>query len=48
MSNTEKTKTKKKKNGQLAVTLRQFKRNKLAVVGLVIFAVIALACIFSR
>lgn len=46
MSKTDRIK--KKKNGQLAVTLRQFKRNKLAVIGLVIFAVIALACIFSK
>lgn len=41
-------KKQKKKNGQFSVALRQFKRNKLAVVGLIIFTVIALACIFSK
>lgn len=46
MSNT--ANKQKKKNGQFSVALRQFKRNKLAVVGLIIFAIIALACIFSK
>lgn len=41
-------KAKKKKNGQFSVALQQFKRNKPAVVGLVIFAIIALSCIFSK
>lgn len=36
-----------KKNGQFRVVLRQFMRNKLAVVGMVIFAVLLIACILG-
>jgi peptide/nickel transport system permease protein len=41
-------KTKKKGNSQFAIAVRQFKRNKLAVVGLAIFTIIVLACIFQH
>lgn len=41
------TKKKNIKNGQFAVAVRQFKRNKLAMVGLVILLIIALASIFA-
>lgn len=39
---------KKQKNGQFAVAVRQFKRNKLAVIGLVILAVTVLVCVFGE
>ena len=38
---------KKRRNGQFAVAISQFKRNKLAMIGLTILIVIALACIFQ-
>ena len=38
---------KKRSNGQFAVAISQFKRNKLAMIGLTILIVIALACIFQ-
>lgn len=37
----------KKKNGQMSMAIRQFKRNKLAMVGLTVVVLIALACIFQ-
>lgn len=38
----------KKANGQMSIAIRQFKRNKLAMVGLTVLTLIALACIFQR
>ena len=38
---------KKRRNGQFAVAISQFKRNKLAMIGLTILIVIALACMFQ-
>ncbi len=38
---------KKRRKGQFAVAISQFKRNKLAMIGLTILIVIALACIFQ-
>ena len=38
---------KKRRNGQFAVAISQFKRNKLAMIGLTILIVIALACSFQ-
>lgn len=37
----------KKANGQMSIAIRQFKRNKLAMVGLTVLTLIALACIFQ-
>lgn len=45
---TGKIERKQKKNGQFAVAVKQFKRNKLAVIGLVVFTVILLACLLSK
>lgn len=39
---------KRKSNGQMAIALQQFKRNKLAMVGIAVFALLALACIFAE
>ncbi len=43
----KKNQVKTKRNGQLTVAVRQFKRNKLAVLGIIIFAIILFACLFS-
>ena len=39
---------KQKRNGQFAIAVRQFKRNKLAMAGLIVLVLIALACICQR
>ena len=39
---------KKKSNSQMAVAVRQFKRNKLAMIGLFVFIVMILVCIFAE
>lgn len=41
-------KTKKKGKGQYAIALQQFKRNKLAMVGLAVFLLMVVACIFAE
>ena len=41
------TKKKRKSNGQYAIAMRQFRRNKLAMIGIVIFVLIVLACVFA-
>lgn len=41
-------KIKKTANSQFVVAIRQFKRNKLAMVGIVIFGLMVLACIFAE
>lgn len=38
----------KKTNGQFSIAIRQFRRNKLAMIGLIGFLIIVLACIFAH
>lgn len=42
-----KKKAKKRSSSQMAVAVRQFKRNKLAMVGLAVFVIMILACLFA-
>ncbi|MCR4441219.1 MAG: ABC transporter permease [Peptococcaceae bacterium] len=44
----EKDKIKRRSNNQFAVAVRQFKRNKLAMVGLFIFLIVVIACILEQ
>lgn len=37
----------KRSNSQLAIAIRQFKRNKLAMIGLVVFVLLIIACVFA-